>query len=137
MTENLEEYIYDWNVGNDAPMRSSPRKIEFDDETLRDGLQSPSVKQPSIEEKLRILHFMHALGIDNADIGLPSAGPHVQEHVEQAMHVSQRCGPNEEGGCQTDQGDLGTRWGTHRSRPLHRVFADPTLRGRVGYRRRS
>ncbi|HEX7707293.1 MAG TPA: LeuA family protein, partial [Thermoanaerobaculia bacterium] len=53
-----------------------------DDETLRDGLQSPSVTDPSIEEKLRILHFMNDIGIDNADIGLPGAGPHVQKTVE-------------------------------------------------------
>jgi 2-isopropylmalate synthase len=81
MTENLESLIYDWNVQGEQPARPS-RKVEFDDETLRDGLQSPSVTDPSIEEKLRILHYMHAIGIDNADIGLPGAGPHVQKTVE-------------------------------------------------------
>lgn len=79
--ENLEHLIYDWNVEGEQPPRPS-RKIEFDDETLRDGLQSPSVTDPSIEDKLRILHYMHAIGIDNADIGLPGAGPHVQKTVE-------------------------------------------------------
>ena len=49
----------------------------LDDETLRDGLQSPSVRAPSIEQKIRILHLIDALGIDTADIGLPGAGPHV------------------------------------------------------------
>jgi 2-isopropylmalate synthase len=81
VTENLEHLIYDWNTEGEQPARP-PRKIEFDDETLRDGLQSPSVTDPSIEEKLRILHYMHAIGIDNADIGLPGAGPHVQKTVE-------------------------------------------------------
>ncbi|HEX2059431.1 MAG TPA: LeuA family protein [Thermoanaerobaculia bacterium] len=81
MTENLEHLIYDWNTEGEQPARPS-RKVEFDDETLRDGLQSPSVTDPSIEEKLRILHYMHAIGIDNADIGLPGAGPHVQRTVE-------------------------------------------------------
>ncbi len=81
MTENLEHLIYDWNVEGEQPPRPS-RKIELDDETLRDGLQSPSVTDPSIEDKLRILHYMHAIGIDNADIGLPGAGPHVQKTVE-------------------------------------------------------
>ena len=81
MTENLEELIYDWNVEGEQAARPA-RKIEFDDETLRDGLQSPSVTDPSIEDKLRILHYMHAIGIDNADIGLPGAGPHVQQTVE-------------------------------------------------------
>jgi isopropylmalate/homocitrate/citramalate synthase len=81
MTENLEHLIHDWNVDGEQATRPS-RRIEFDDETLRDGLQSPSVTDPSIEDKLRILHYMHAIGIDNADIGLPGAGPHVQKTVE-------------------------------------------------------
>jgi 2-isopropylmalate synthase len=71
--------IYDWNrVGSDPPER---RQIEFDDETLRDGLQSPSVTTPSIEDRVAILHLMASLGIDSADIGLPGAGPHVVEAV--------------------------------------------------------
>ena len=81
MTENLEHLIHDWNVDGEQASRPA-RRIEFDDETLRDGLQSPSVTDPSIEDKLRILHYMHAIGIDNADIGLPGAGPHVQQTVE-------------------------------------------------------
>ena len=73
--------IYDWNTaGNGYPLRAGT--IEFDDETLRDGLQSPSVTDPKIEDKLRILHYMNDIGIDNADIGLPGAGPHVQKTVE-------------------------------------------------------
>jgi 2-isopropylmalate synthase len=54
----------------------------LDDETLRDGLQSPSVRTPSIDEKIEILHHMEALGIDTAAIGLPGAGPHVARDVE-------------------------------------------------------
>src|SRR5262245_57931770 len=54
----------------------------LDDETLRDGLQSPSVRNPTIEEKINILERMDALGIDTADIGLPGAGPHVARDVE-------------------------------------------------------
>src|SRR6476660_5659607 len=54
----------------------------LDDETLRDGLQSPSVRAPTIDEKIEILHHMNALGIDTADIGLPGAGPHVVRDVE-------------------------------------------------------
>jgi 2-isopropylmalate synthase len=82
MDENLENLIYDWNAGSEQATRPLPKKVEFDDETLRDGLQSPSVTDPSIEEKLRILHFMNSIGVDNADIGLPGAGPHVQKSVE-------------------------------------------------------
>ena len=54
----------------------------LDDETLRDGLQSPSVRTPTIEEKIDILHRMNALGIDTADIGLPGGGPRVAGDVE-------------------------------------------------------
>jgi 2-isopropylmalate synthase len=54
----------------------------LDDETLRDGLQSPSVRTPTIDQKLRILHLMEALDMDSADIGLPGAGPHVIKDVE-------------------------------------------------------
>ncbi len=66
------DLIYDWNrEGQSRPQR----RVEFDDETLRDGLQSPSVTDPSIEKKIEILHLMDSLGIDTADIGLPGAGP--------------------------------------------------------------
>src|ERR1051325_10751638 len=81
-TENLEDLIYDWNIAGEQAVRSGRMKVEFDDETLRDGLQSPSVTDPSLDEKVRILHYMNEVGIDHADIGLPGAGPHVQKNVE-------------------------------------------------------
>lgn len=69
----IEELVYDWNTIN--PSFSAPnRHIGIDDETLRDGLQSPSVSEPAVEQKLELLHVMEALGIDTADIGLPGAG---------------------------------------------------------------
>ncbi len=74
------DLIYDWNRAGGAVFPKRGR-VELDDETLRDGLQSPSVKSPSIEQKIRILHLMEALGVDSADIGLPGAGPHVVETV--------------------------------------------------------
>jgi 2-isopropylmalate synthase len=68
-----EELVYDWN--KIEPTHPAPnRKISFDDETLRDGLQSPSVCEPPVEKKIELLHLMDALGIDTADIGLPGAG---------------------------------------------------------------
>ena len=82
MSEDLQDLIYDWNVAVEQAPRPFGKKIEFDDETLRDGLQSPSVTDPSLEDKIRILHYMDAIGIDNADIGLPGAGAHVQKTVE-------------------------------------------------------
>ncbi|MEO1339413.1 MAG: 2-isopropylmalate synthase, partial [Myxococcota bacterium] len=63
--------IHDWNTyGVDKIARTPP---EFDDETLRDGIQSPSVTDPGIDDKLRILHLMAQLGIDAASIGLPGS----------------------------------------------------------------
>lgn len=70
---SLEELVYDWNT-IDAALILPNRHIGFDDETLRDGLQSPSVIEPSVEQKIELLHLMDALGIDTADIGLPGAG---------------------------------------------------------------
>jgi 2-isopropylmalate synthase len=74
------DLIYDWNRAGGTAVPSRGR-VELDDETLRDGLQSPSVRSPSLDQKIRILHLMEALGIDSADIGLPGAGPHVVETV--------------------------------------------------------
>src|SRR5262249_48665340 len=70
------DLIYDWNDAGERWEKPAFR-VQLDDETLRDGLQSPSVRSPSIDEKLAILHLMDRLGIDTADIGLPGAGPHV------------------------------------------------------------
>jgi isopropylmalate/homocitrate/citramalate synthase len=77
---NTAELIYDWNRQNAAPLRPS-KPVRLIDETLRDGLQSPSVRDPSIEQKIEILHLMEALGINTLDLGLPGAGPRAVEHV--------------------------------------------------------
>src|SRR5687768_17905521 len=74
----MHPLIHDWNR-TDTP---KPPTVLLDDETLRDGLQSPSVRCPSIDEKLRILLLIDRLGIDTADVGLPGAGPHVVQDVE-------------------------------------------------------
>jgi isopropylmalate/homocitrate/citramalate synthase len=74
----MHPLIYDWN----QTASGSKRTVILNDETLRDGLQSPSVKCPAIEQKLRILHLIDRLGIETADIGLPGAGPHVVRDVE-------------------------------------------------------
>ena len=68
-----EELVYDWNTVEPS-LQTPNRHIGFDDETLRDGLQSPSVCEPPVEKKIELLHLMDALGIDTADIGLPGAG---------------------------------------------------------------
>ena len=75
------ELIFDWNTafGSEARFRN---RVLLNDESLRDGLQSPSVRDPSIAEKIEILHHMETLGIQLADIGLPGAGPRALEHCE-------------------------------------------------------
>ncbi len=72
------EWIYDWNIGPGTP--GKPRyPVELDDETLRDGLQSPSVLHPPVEVKKEILHLMNELGIDAANIGYPGSSPRALE----------------------------------------------------------
>lgn len=66
-----KELIYDWN--NEGPSQPPIQKIEFDDETLRDGLQCPSVTDPPVKDKIELLHLMDEMGINTADIGLPGA----------------------------------------------------------------
>jgi isopropylmalate/homocitrate/citramalate synthase len=76
-----DELIYDWNVARDVPIPPGT-EVLVNDETLRDGLQNPSIHDPVIEEKIQILHLMEALGIDSVNIGLPGAGPRAAQHVE-------------------------------------------------------
>ena len=74
------DLIYDWNAqGADFDWRQA--RVDLNDETLRDGLQCPSVKDPKVEQKIRLLHLMADLGIVAADIGLPGAGPRAREQV--------------------------------------------------------
>ena len=85
------ELIYDWNRSLTIELLPT-RPVLLNDETLRDGLQSPSVRDPSIEEKIEILHLMEELGINSLDLGLPGAGQRAVEHVEGLAReiVSQR-----------------------------------------------
>jgi isopropylmalate/homocitrate/citramalate synthase len=95
---NRDELIFDWNMEN-SPVLRTDRAIEFDDETLRDGIQSPSVLDPPIEKKIEILHLMEDLGIQSLDIGLPGAGPRAvedvtrlaQEIVDSKMKIEPNC----------------------------------------------
>jgi 2-isopropylmalate synthase len=76
-----ERLVYDWATagGTQVP---PPQLAMLDDETLRDGLQSPSVTDPPTDIKVKILHLMNSLGIETADVGLPGAGPRQQDAVE-------------------------------------------------------
>ena len=77
--------IYDWNQ-NYPPELKPAGPILLNDESLRDGLQSPSVRDPSIAEKIEILHLMEALGINSLNLGLPGAGPRAVEAVTALAH---------------------------------------------------
>lgn len=79
MTE-LSSLIYDWNRDGRAAT-ADYRAVEVDDETLRDGLQGPSVRNPPLEVKKRLLHLMDELGIDSADIGLPGASERARSEI--------------------------------------------------------
>src|ERR1700694_906907 len=79
------DLIYDWNRDY-PPGLKPPGPCLLNDETLRDGLQSPSVRDPSIAEKIQILHLMEALGINSLDLGLPGAGPRALADCEALAH---------------------------------------------------
>ena len=90
---NEKDLIYDWNLvdyefSRDA--QNHPHGVWFDDETLRDGLQSPSARNPTIAEKIELLSYMERLGIQKVDLGLPGAGPFHLEHIEALLaHIKE------------------------------------------------
>jgi 2-isopropylmalate synthase len=95
--QEQQELIFDWNIAQGGWKPDRP--VELDDETLRDGLQSPSVTDPSIEAKIELLHLMDRLGIDALDVGLPGAGPQqveatralCREIVEAKLSIRPNC----------------------------------------------
>ncbi len=79
------ELIYDWNAIDYEIARNPsnhPHGVWFDDETLRDGLQSPSARNPEIEQKIELIDYMEKLGIQKVDLGLPGAGPFHIGHID-------------------------------------------------------
>ena len=78
---DFDKVVYDWNTVDKTALMTT-KSIQLFDETLRDGIQSPSAKDPSIDEKIEILHLMDKLGIHWADLGLPGAGARAREDVE-------------------------------------------------------
>ncbi|MDA0327624.1 MAG: LeuA family protein [Gemmatimonadetes bacterium] len=91
--------IHDWNATGQTFDWSAVGEIQLDDETLRDGLQNPTVVDPSIEDKISLLHLMDRLGIHTADIGLPGAGPRAvaavtalaREIVDSKLKIAANC----------------------------------------------
>ena len=86
------DLIFDWNTVDYEFKRNPsnhPHEIWFDDETLRDGLQSPSARNPTIEEKIELLTYMERLGVQKVDLGLPGAGPFHVNHIDAMLsHIS-------------------------------------------------
>ena len=81
MTAKISELIYDWNTIYARSMVPAG-KVLLNDESLRDGLQSPSVHDPTVEQKIEILHLMEQVGINMLDLGLPGSGPRAVAHCE-------------------------------------------------------
>ena len=93
-----DDLIYDWNLAGHVPIPPGTQVL-VNDETLRDGLQTPSIHDPSIADKIEILHLMEVLAIDSVNIGLPGAGPRAasdvealaREIAEHRMHIKPNC----------------------------------------------
>ena len=87
------DLIYDWNVIDYDFSRNPanhPHGVWFDDETLRDGLQSPSARNPTIEQKIELLTYMEKLGLQKVDLGLPGAGPFHIDHIDSMLsHIKE------------------------------------------------
>lgn len=82
------DLIYDWNAVEKVAPLSPKRSFTFMCETLRDGIQSPSVVDPAIDDKIRLVEIASDLGIHHIDIGLPGAGPRaVEDCTTLARHV--------------------------------------------------
>ncbi len=96
---SLDELIYDWNEVERRGSVFGDRKLELHDETLRDGIQNPSVVDPGIGDKLEILHLLDELGVYSTDVGLPGAGPRafddvltlVREIANQKLNIIPTC----------------------------------------------
>ena len=76
---DLNNLIHDWNLQGEVVRPG--RAIEFDDETLRDGLQNPSVRDPDVGQKIELIHLMDQLGIHTVNLGLPGAGGRAREDI--------------------------------------------------------
>ena len=100
----MEEHdlIYDWNdidYSIDRDESHHPHELWFDDETLRDGLQSPSARNPTIQQKIELIDYMEKLGIQKVDLGLPGAGPFHIDHIDSMLNHMGENGYNLRPGC--------------------------------------
>lgn len=100
------ELIYDWEAHGPNHLPSPRGKVMLDDETLRDGLQCPSVVEPTLEQKVELVGLMDQLGIDTADIGLPGAGPNAREHIRTIAREMQSLTITPNVACRTVVSDI-------------------------------
>ena len=107
VSAKISDLIYDWNTIYARSMVPAGRVL-LNDESLRDGLQSPSVRDPSVEEKIAILHLMEKVGINMLDLGLPGAGPRAQAHCEALAREIGRTGMKIKPNCaaRTHENDI-------------------------------
>jgi 2-isopropylmalate synthase len=97
--DDTAELVYDWNSLRYRGPIVLQEGFELHDETLRDGIQNPSVVDPDVEDKLAILHHLDAIGVDTLDVGLPGAGPRafadvlriVREIADQGLRIRPTC----------------------------------------------
>jgi isopropylmalate/homocitrate/citramalate synthase len=99
------QLIHDWNVAGPGGQRPA-HAIQFDDETLRDGLQSPSARDPDLAQKIRLVQLMDQLGIHTADVGLPGAGARAREHISTLVREMAALGIQANVACRTVIDDI-------------------------------
>ncbi|MAB78389.1 MAG: 2-isopropylmalate synthase [Planctomycetes bacterium] len=99
------ELIFDWNQVGSAPPPEGPR-LQFDDETLRDGLQCPSVRDPKLDQKIELVHLMDKLGIDSVDVGLPGAGERARQHIKMLVRETANLNITANVACRTLVSDI-------------------------------
>ncbi len=75
----MPDLFHDWN-GSGCPGELGQAFVL--DETLRDGIQSPSAIDPDIDAKIEILHLLDELGVCQLDVGLPGAGTHQRAAIK-------------------------------------------------------
>lgn len=98
--------MYDWNLPNRRPWTGArPRVV---DETLRDGLQNASAKDPPLDDKLAALHAMSAIGVDLVSLGLPAAGPRAVRDTTELLReiVRSRLPLRPTAAARTTEGDV-------------------------------
>jgi 2-isopropylmalate synthase len=82
----MDDLIYDWNDKGRFAIKALP-KVELHDETIRDGIQCPSVKDPTLDQKLQIVRYLDDLGVHSSDLALPGAGERATEDCERLVEM--------------------------------------------------